>query len=151
MAWITLTEADVLRKLAAPELDAARTAAIADGQADPLPGVISEITLEVRSRVAACDRNILGEGVTIPDECSAAALARIRFELATRLPGGGGLLDEDRRKANDNALSFLRDVAACDVAIVPPETAAPEQAGSGNAQVISGTCRKFTRQGMSGL
>ncbi len=150
MSWITLTAADVLRKLASPELDAARTAALAISQEDPLPGVIIEIVREVRSRVAACERNILGPDGTIPDECESAALARIRFELATRLPGGA-LLDEDRRAANRNALTFLRDVSACDVAIVPPTAPSDSQAGTGAAEVVSGTCRKFTRDKMEGL
>jgi len=148
--WIELTEADVLRKLAAPELEAARTAVLDAGQADPLAEVIEEIVREVRGRVAACARNVLGEGSTIPDECQAAALARIRFELATRLPGGV-LLDEDRRTANANAIAFLRDVASCDVAIVQPDTASEDQAGKSSIKFVGASKRRATRSQLKGL
>jgi len=148
--WITLVEADVLRKLAAPELEAARTAVLAVGQADPLAGVISEITREVRSRVAACDRNTLGAAGTIPDECETAALARIRFELSGRLPGGV-LMDEDRRTANENAIAFLRDVAACKVALEQPETASEEVTSRPPSPSICRPRRKFDRCDQEGI
>lgn len=151
MSWIALVEADVLRKLAAPELDAARTAVLDAGQDDPLAGVITEVTREVRARVAACSKNTLGPAGTIPDECEAAALARIRFELSTRLPGGV-LMDEDRRRANADAIAFLRDVAACNVAIEQPATVSDEVTSSGAAaELVSSTTRKATRTKLSGL
>jgi hypothetical protein len=133
MSWIAITEAHVKSAgLTGPELSAARTTALPDGVTDTLADVISRVTAEVRGRVAACDQNVLGEGATIPDECLTAALARIVFELGIRLPGRV-VLTEQRDKANDNALRFLRDVAACDVAIVQPETPTDDVVPGGNS------------------
>lgn len=125
MSWITLTESDVITKLSGPELAAMKTAALQAAQADPLPEVIEQVVLEVRGRVAACAANTLGPAGTIPDELKGAAINRIRYELATRLPVAT-LLSDTRRAANDQAIALLRDVAACDFAIVAPETPADD-------------------------
>lgn len=121
MSWITLTEPNVITKLSGPEIAAMKTAALQPAQVNPLPGVISQVVKEIRGYVAACERNVLGAGETIPDELEGAAISRIRFELATRLPVAS-LLTEDRRTANANALTLLRDAAACRFLIVSPAT-----------------------------
>lgn len=130
MSWITLTEDQVLRRFAGAELSALRSAALAPGQDDPLPEVITQVTREIRAYVAGCATNQLGAEGTIPDECEGAALARIGFEIATRLPVRQ-LLTEDRKEANRNAVTFLSKISKCEVRIVPPENLAPaeEQAG----------------------
>lgn len=126
MAWITLTEANVITKLSGPEIAAMKTAATQSGQANPLPEVIAQVVREIRGYVAACERNRLGEGTTIPNELEGAAITRIRYELATRLPVAS-LLTEDRRRANESAIQLLRDVARCAFLIVPPEEEAEDQ------------------------
>ncbi len=122
MSWLILTEAQVLTKLSGPEVAAVKAAALAPGQENPLPAIIEQIVGEVRGYVGACPDNILGPAGTIPPELEGAALSRIRFELATRLPVKS-LLTDDRREANRTALSLLRDVARCDFALVPPDEA----------------------------
>jgi hypothetical protein len=150
--WTTITEAYVLTKLTGAELTALKTAALATGQDNPLPEVITQVVAEVRGYVAGCANNMLGEGETVPSELLGAALARIRFELAGRLPVAT-LLTEDRRTANTNAITLLRDVMRCDFKIIPPETAADadEQAAGGAAEVISTTTRRATRDKLDGL
>jgi hypothetical protein len=147
--WITITEADVVPKLSAPEIAAMKSAALQVGQANPLAAVIAQVVLEIRGYVAACQGNVLGDGQTIPDELLGAAVSRIRFELATRLPAE--LLNEDRRRANDNALTLLRDVAACRFALVQPATAAADQPGGPAVTVVSSTTRRATRDKLAGL
>lgn len=147
--YITITETDVITKLSGPELDAMQSAALQTDQEPPLPGIITQVVKEVRGYVAACERNVLGAGETIPDELLGAAISRIRFELATRLPEAG-LLSEDRRTANTNAIRLLESTAACKFLVIGPETPAEEQA-SGSAEVISKTCRRFDRSQMDGL
>lgn len=124
--WITLTENLVLSKLSSPELAAMKTAATAAGQDNPLLEVIAQVTREVRGYIAACPDNILGGGDTIPDELLGAAINRIRYELATRLPVKA-LITDARDKANDQALALLRDTAACRFRIVAPEQATDEK------------------------
>jgi hypothetical protein len=151
MPWITLTETDIITKLSGPEIAAMKTAALQSGQANPLTDVISQIVAEIRGYVAGCARNTLGDGESIPSELKGAAISRIRFELATRLPVAS-LLTEDRKTANANALSLLRDVAACRFALVQPATAAEDQAANETAvALVSSTTRKATREKLSGL
>lgn len=133
MAWITITEDDVITKLSGPEKAAMNSAALQALQVPPLPEVIEQVVKEVRGYVAACARNTLGDGLTIPDELLGAAITRIRFELATRLPVAA-LLTEDRRRANEAAITLLRDVAACSFAIVSPETPSTEEVGGPSPQ-----------------
>lgn len=151
MSWQIIAESDVITKLSGPEIAAMKTAALQAAQANPLPGIITQVVGEVRGYVAACERNTLGDGATIPSELLGAAIARIRYELATRLPVPG-LLTDDRRKANDHAITLFRDVARCDFAIVQPATPADDQASGGNSvETVTSTPRRATRDKLSGL
>lgn len=150
MSWVQITEALVTSKLSGPETAALKSAALATAQSDPLAEVIAQVVAEIRGYVAGCAANTLGEGATVPSELLGAAISRIRFELATRLPVAS-LLTEDRRTANANALTLLRDVAACKFAIVAPTTAAAAQAGGPAVQVVTSTTRQASRSRLSGL
>lgn len=150
MSWLTITEANVLSKLSAPELAAMKTAALASGQANPLTEAIADVVREVRGYVAACSGNTLGEGDTIPDELLGAAINRIRYELATRLPVAS-LLTDARKEANRDAVALFGRVAACTFRIIPPTTAAAAQAGGPAVQVVSTTTRQASRSHLSGL
>jgi phage gp36-like protein len=150
MSWIILAEADILTAANAPSLAAARTLVLKSGQADPLAEILAQVTAEVRGRVAACSRNTLGEEGTIPDECKSAAIDLCVYRLCKRL--GAALLTSAVTEANSQAAAFLRDVARCDVAIVPPATAATDQpAGGAAAEVISTTTRRYGRDNLGGL
>lgn len=148
--WTTITEAKVIAKLSGPEIAAMKTAALQAAQSNPLTEIIAQVVLEVRGYIAACPNNILGEGTTIPEELLGAAVSRVRFELATRLPVAT-LLTEDRRSANRDAIRLLEQVAACKFLIVQPETAAPEQAGGPAVQAVSTTTKRYGRSNLSGL
>ena len=155
MAWIALTEALVQNRLAAAELTALKSAALAGSQtsAGILADALGAVTREVRGYVGSCQRNTLGEAGTIPDELESAALALLRRHLFTRLPNMKALFDELRQKELDQAVALLRDVAACKFAIVAPTDAAPtaeQPAGTGVALVASRT-RVATRETMAGL
>lgn len=149
MSWQTITEADVLTKLSGPEIAAMKTAALQASQVSPLPGIITQVVREVRGYVAACERNTLGAGETIPDELLGAAISRIRFELATRLPVAS-LLTEDRRTANANALTMLRDVAACRFQIVVAATPTTEVVSAASPTFNTPT-RRYSRAQQDGI
>lgn len=148
--WIALTEADVATGLTGPELTAAKTAALKVGQTDPVADVIDDVTREVRSRVAACKANSLGDAGMIPDECKGHAVSLCVFRLAKRLPRAV-LLDEDRRTANTQAIAFLRDVAACDVALEQPETPSEEVVTKIPRPRWSARDREFKRSQQDGI
>lgn len=150
MAWITLTETNVITKLSGPEIAAMKTSALQAAQTNPLPGVISQIVKEIRGYVAGCQRNKLGDGETIPEELEGVAISRIRFELATRLPVAS-LLTEDRRTANANAITLLRDVARCDFLIVQPTSPDAEQPAGPGVEVAKSTTLRMSRDKLSNL
>lgn len=121
MAWIALTTNDVRERLSWPELDAFQNWHRAPNQVDPIPETISGVVREVRGYVGGCSRNTLGTDGTIPEELYHAALALIRWRLATRLPGcGPDLLDEARKTEYEDAKELLRAVSRCQFGIESP-------------------------------
>jgi hypothetical protein len=152
MAWITLTAADVQGTLTAPELSAARTAAIAVGQVDPLTDALARTVAEVRGYVGGAQRNTLGEAGTIPDELKSAALDLVRYRVLTRLPlqGSSALIDQ-RKAAAEAAERLLREVAAGRFAIEQPATAGDVNTGSGTAEVVQSRTRVASGDKLRGL
>lgn len=144
MIWITLTEDDVLTRLAGPELSAYRTAAKASGQADPLPEIISGVVQEARGRVAKAGYTAEDEDA-IPEQIKHHVLAIIRYRLVTRLPLE---VKESRRKEYEDAMQFLREVAAGDVVL---DDAASGTMSTGSSQVISSRPTGITSTSLKGL
>lgn len=107
MSWITLTEADALTVVNAKLLAAARTKALADGQADPLTDTIQQVVDRVRGAVGASGRYVLGTGETIPQKLKSTALDILAVRMLSRLdiePEKGKLL------LYDSAEAVLKDV-----------------------------------------
>jgi len=125
MAWITITADDVRSILSQPEIEAVDEEHLETGQTSPLTVILSTVTKRVRAHVAS-GGNTLGATGTIPDELLSAALALIRFELLTRLPGDTWL-NEDRRAAKRDAVDELKMAARGELMIVAPTTAATSQ------------------------
>jgi len=148
MAWITITENDVETRFAGAELSALKTAALADGQTNPLTEVIEHVVNEIRGHVAACERNTLGAGSTIPDKLLSSALAMIRFHLASRLPRFP--FDDTRKLAYTNAESLMRRVADCKFAIEEPDTEDTETVPSPSPSITAKT-RYFDRSSQDGI
>ena len=148
MAWITVTEDDVKTRLAGAEVTALKSAALASGQSDPLPEIISQCVDEVRGYIAACDENELEEGEKIPQKLLAATLALIRYRMATRIPGR--LLNEERKQEYTDAIRLLERVSECKFAIEEPETVEDETTATPTPS-ISGNTRRFTRETQDGI
>lgn len=149
MAWIAITEDMVKTRMAGAELNAVRTAALSAGQADPLTEVVTECVNEVRGYVAGCKANRLELGAKVPEKLKAATLARIVFELASRLPVKG-LVTEERKTADRDAKALLRLVSQCDFAIEEPVTIDPEKVQNPSPKIVA-PCLKFTQQDQDGL
>lgn len=130
MPWIAISEAAVKSTLAAAELTALRTVQLAAGQADPLAEIIARTTDEVRGYVAGNPLNRLGLAGLIPAELEAAALALVRYRLATRLPIKT-LLTDARKDEQRDALTLLRDVAGGRFAVIAPDDGGDPAAGVG--------------------
>jgi hypothetical protein len=124
MSWSAITEADVKTGTSGLELEGLRTQALADGQADPLPGVIAQVTDEIRGYVLAGGYPV-GPASTLPPQLRSAARAMIRWRLGSRLPAPA-LQTEPRRKEYEDALTLCRDVAARKFKPEAPASAGPE-------------------------
>jgi phage gp36-like protein len=129
MSWLAITADEIKTRLSGPEAEALQSSALATDQVDPLPDVISQVTDEVRGYVAAHNANTLGPAGTLPPQVRAAAIAIIRWRLSGRLAIGKAaqlLQSESRRQEYEDAVSFLKDVAAGKVAIETPDVTGPE-------------------------
>ena len=65
MNWLTITRADLYNSKVAALIDAADTASLGDGQRDRTTGIIADVTLEVRRRVARANA-LDADTTTIP-------------------------------------------------------------------------------------
>jgi hypothetical protein len=128
MSWTTITIETLKTRNAGAEVTALQESALGDGQSDPVLEVIQQVVDEVRGYVDAGGFS-LGAGATVPGRLLLAAVNRIRFEAATRLPGGA-LLDQDRREANSQAIALLQRVADGKFSIEAPETVSDETSGA---------------------
>ena len=148
MAWITLTEMDVLSRLTDAEATAVKTAAVRSGQPDVVAKIISQCVQDWRGLLRR--HHSLSDGQTIPSELESHVLAEIRYRLFTRLPGMKSLLDSLRvaewEEANKNK-GRLKDYVFED-AITAEADAATPQAGIELTEIPS---RIFTRETLKGL
>lgn len=126
--WNVLTEADVLTRLAGPEVAALKTVALAAGQANPLPEIVTQACHRVRGALEAAGYTLPASNA-IPEELEGAALDIIRWRLINRLPGMKMLATPEREKDFDDAVDLLKQVAAGKFKVVPipAEEAAEEQ------------------------
>ena len=148
MAWRIITEADVKTRLAGAELNACQTAALADGQTDPLPDIITAVVDEIRGYIAA-GGNTLGAAGTIPSKLISAALAIVRYRLATRLPVRS-LLTEERKSENTDAIRLLERVADGKFRI-EEATAADTESSSAPGPSMGTKTRNFDRTSQDGI
>jgi phage gp36-like protein len=150
MSWSTLTEAKFLEQLSGPEVTALKTAALATAQAEPLTALLAKVVQEVRGYVAANSSNQLGEGVTIPGELEADAIAIARYRALNRLPVKS-LVTPGRETEYKDAIAKLRDVAAGRFRIEQPETVSSQVIAGPGAVLVSSTTRKAARSSLAGL
>ena len=136
MAWIAITTDDIKTRLAGAEVAALQTAALASGQTNPLPGIVSQVVDEIRGYVAAGGFT-LGSGETVPSKLLSATLAMVRFRIATRLPKFP--FDENRKLEYEDAIRLMGRVADGKFAVEEPTTADTETLGAPSPAVTPKT------------
>lgn len=148
--WREVLEDDVLTGISGPETVAYQSAALKEGQVNPLPEIIATVTDEVRGYIAGCSNNRLEAGSTLPRAVIHHTVAIIRYRLISRLPIR---VSDEREQEYKDARSFLRDVSACRVAIEQPSTPAPadEQGRHGGTEIARQGVRVTSRNKLSGL
>jgi hypothetical protein len=141
MAWQTISEDDLREKMAAAEVSALQTAALATGQANPITGTIARVVDEVRGYIAAGGFS-LEDGAYIPSKLVDATLTIVAWRAAMRL-NVKSILSEARRSEYDQALQLLRLVATGKFAIEEPTTVEDEALGAPSPSMADKT---LTRQ-----
>lgn len=128
MAWTTLNESQLEDLLSGAE-KAALKAFLASGQENPVPGILARVAGLVRGKIAANDKNTLGEGDTLPATLLDSALVIARHRLLNRLPMPA-LLTEGRRNEYRDAMKILDDVASGGMAVERPDSPTEETTAS---------------------
>lgn len=147
MAWISITEADLLTVISGAELSGYRGAALALAQPDPVQPTIDQVTDLVRGYVGGCKTNTLGAGSTIPQKLLAPALDLIVVRIPLRV---GQNPKTGRKEAADNAVALLEQVAACKFDIEEPVLASPEKSNIPSPSILV-PVRTFDRASQDGL
>lgn len=151
VAWVTLTAADIEARIPSVALAALRERHNLDGT-DPLSVLIRDTVARVRQSIASCDDYVLDATTsTIPPELLDDAAWIVSCAILLRVPDVMPTTDDHRtrlRLAEDN----LAKVAACDLAISTPTTAATNTAQStGGVSVVRSRTNLNTRSRLSGL
>ncbi len=150
MAWIIPTENDILSRISSAELEAIRSAVLADGQADPVSETLDQVIDEVRGFIAGNPANVLGPDGTIPEKLLNAALSIFVPMFLAR--AGGTAIDPEgeRAKQRDRAYKTLERVSDGKFAIDEPAEKSDETPFVQQPK-YNGRDRDFTRNRMDGI
>lgn len=121
--WITLTLAQLDTAKAAAMVDALRTAALGDGQPDPVPEIITDATARIRMEISAGGKTVLSADATkIPPSLKRLGLRLVLREAQSRLNAAGALpLSDDERKEWDKDDAFLKRIADGELTVEAPD------------------------------
>lgn len=118
--WITITPEDLNDYVAAQLLVKLRTAALANGQTDPVERVIMDVCSRIRTEIRGNPTNRVSEtAYTIPPELKPLAVALVIEKAYARLPGFE--LSENQQSAANNARKYLERIAYGKVPVSTPD------------------------------
>jgi hypothetical protein len=155
-AWVVLVIEDINARMAAPQVVALQSAALATSQVQPFTAVMPDVVRRVRQYIASNPRNRLSQTEnSIPPELKGTTCWLILQEMAARLSIAIKLSDDQKeeiKRANDD-LDKLRNIVAPWLLISQPDDPEenPEIRLSGNATVLRSTTRKVTRESMAAI
>lgn len=148
--WIPITEADLLKTKMAPLMAVLRTAALADGQADPVAEITADVIVRIRAKVATCSTNQVDSDTdTIP-----ASLKPLACRMIVRAAKGRLDLElaEDERRERDIDERELTAVATCSLVVEQPDTATPPPVQTAQPRPsISGRTKQYGRTQQDGV
>lgn len=152
-AWIQITIEDLEDYLLAAQIAAIRTAALSDGQDDPVEQAIIDVTQEIRTYVANCDGNDLSANTAaIPPVLKRHACYLVLEAAQMRIPALE-LTDNQVRMAN-NARSLLTKVSECKFDVETPDdpvSSSGEVQSQGGATIVKSRNPKATPEAMDQL
>ncbi len=140
VSWITLTVADLPVGKAAALVAALQTAALGDGQADPMPGICTFVITRIRAEIAAGGRTVLAaDATTIPPSLKPLAMRLALAEGQSRVNVLNALpLSDDDRDMLKQDLRYLERIAKGDVTVEAsdnPESTPTVQATAGRPRI----------------
>ncbi len=151
MNWSAISIDDLNDTKAAALVAACRTAALGDGQADPVPNIISNVTTRIRAEISGCANNTLdADSTKIPNDLKSLAARIVMREAMSRLQQS---LTDDEREEQRNDLRYLERIARCEVPVAAPDdpiTTAELQSAS-VAPRFSARTRRFGRLHEDGI
>jgi len=119
MNWSAISIDDLNDAKAAALVAACRTAALGDGQADPVPNIIANVTSRIRAEISGCANNTLDADTTkIPNDLKSLAARIVMREAMSRLQQS---LNDDEREEQRNDLRYLERIARCEVPVATPD------------------------------
>jgi len=135
--WITIVSTDLPVAKAAALVASLQSAALGDGQGDPLPAVIGNVTQRIRMEIAAGGRTVLDANDTkLPPSLKSIAVRMILREAQSRLNAVGAMpLSEDERQESRDDLRFLERIAKGEITVEVSDN--PQATPAVQAAVIS--------------
>ncbi len=150
--WITIAPEDLADYQAAALVNAARTAALASGQADPFDQVMPDVVARIRAEIRGCKTNRVSlTPDSIPPDLKSTAILLVVEAMQARLPGVA--LDEGIKTLIADAKKYLVRIAKCEVPVgLPddPELVEDIQAVQGTP-MITARERNFTPMASDGI
>ncbi len=152
VAWVTIAVGDLDHYLVSPQTQALRTAALAEGQADPFTEIMPRVVARIRAQIEACSSNrVSATALTVPPSLKDYACFLILEEMSLRIPQLEFTAQQE--KMCDVAREYLKKIAMCDAAVeTPPDPLEPPDVQSVSAvEVVTSSTRVATRTLMNGL
>jgi len=150
--WIAITKADLYNSKVAPLVDAGNTVSLGLGQTDRTTGIIADVTMEIRRKVARC--NLLDQDATkIPGGLKSLAVDIIFCRLKVALEMDLSEAERESLKARQREMDRIADGKDM---VDPPDNpiAANETQGiatpSFPVRGVNAPARKFTNCSQEG-
>jgi phage gp36-like protein len=141
-SWTTLDKSFLLANMLSAEV-VALSALKSSAQEDPVEKAIESMCQEIYGFLANAGYAV-PEYAAIPKELERAALALIRWEVLTRVPGATSLQTETRKDAATEARALLKLVAEGKFKVTPldSDAAAEEQPNGPPKPTFTGRARR---------
>jgi hypothetical protein len=150
-AWITIAVDDMNDVLVGAQMNALRTAALADGQQDPFVVVMRDRCNYIRNRIAGRVR-VSQTAYAVPPELRTCALMLILEVMQARLAPALKLKD-DQVRLIERAYKDLDIAGTDDLPISTPDDAIEltAQSGNGSMRVVARPTRTVKHSDFSGI
>jgi hypothetical protein len=148
--WTSITTTDLNNAKLAPLMSALRTAALADGQGDPVDAIKITCVDRLRRMISACRTNQVDEDSTkIPQSLKALACRMIIREAKDRLEIELTTTETEQWRVDEKELLAI---SRCEIPIETSDNAtAPEVQSTQPGPTISARPRRFSRSQQDGV